>query len=30
MRLLVYLLAWFLGAVFTSRGPLALENLALR
>jgi putative transposase len=30
MRLLVYLLAWFLGAVFTSRGSLALENLALR
>ena len=30
MRLLVALLAWFLRAVFTSRGSLALENLALR
>ena len=30
MRLLVSLLAWFLRAVFTSRGSLALENLALR
>ena len=30
MRLLVVLLAWFLRAVFTSRGSLALENLALR
>ena len=30
MRLLLALLAWFLRAVFTSRGSLALENLALR
>ena len=30
MRLLVSLLVWFLGAVVTSRGSLALENLALR
>ena len=30
MRLLISLLAWFLRAVFTSRGDLALENLALR
>jgi putative transposase len=30
MRLHVSLLAWFLRAVFTSRGSLALENLALR
>ena len=30
MRLVVSLLAWFLRAVFTSRGSLALENLALR
>ena len=30
MRLFVSLLVWFLRAVFTSRGSLALENLALR
>ena len=30
MRLLVALLVWFLRAVLTSRGSLALENLALR
>ncbi len=30
MRLVVSLLAWFLRAAFTSRGSLALENLALR
>ena len=30
MRLFVSLLAWFLRAVLTSRGSLALENLALR
>jgi putative transposase len=30
MRLLVALLVWFLRAVFTSSGSLALENLALR
>jgi hypothetical protein len=30
MRLIVSLLVWFLGAVVTSRGSLALENLALR
>jgi hypothetical protein len=30
MRLVVSLLVWFLGAVVTSRGSLALENLALR
>jgi putative transposase len=30
MRLLLALLAWFLRAVLTSRGSLALENLALR
>ena len=30
MRLVVALLVWFLRAVFTSRGSLALENLALR
>jgi len=30
MRLLVALLVWSLRAVITSRGSLALENLALR
>jgi hypothetical protein len=30
MRLFVALLAWFLRAVFASRGSLALENLARR
>ena len=30
MRLLVALLVWFLRAVFTTRGAVALENLALR
>jgi len=30
MRLFVSLLVWVLRAVFTSRYPLALENLALR
>lgn len=30
MRFLAAVLVWFLRAVFTSRGALALENLALR
>ena len=30
MRFLVALLVWFLRAVFTSHGALALENIALR
>ena len=30
MRFLIAVLVWLLRAVFTSRGALALENLALR